>query len=597
MGLVDKYRWGNNNNIPVSNIEIDSLSTLESIKRRQGWMITAQIATVAAIAHQTKVTTDALKLVNDTLVSIEDTIQNGFNSLESSIERLESNLIENLNEIRWYLFNVDQKLDQLINLVKFSGATKSAEYNRQGFILYKIGIHEEAISQLKKSLHENPLNIEAYINLGFVYLRMENLDESIKNFELASKLVNEDFSYFEEISVDRLRTTEVFILDNLSTLYSMRDQNHQSIELMNKILDKEIDKKTEIITKYKLAKYKCLIREFDDALEIIKELINNQYLEPVALAVSNPEFSEISHKILETLQTKLESVKKSFQVEAKNQMDKINVVNIDPDFKNELISVLTKLTKTINESSNYSILLTSEFKESHNEYLQYLDLLNELKAKTEIEQFATKQDINRLEEIGEYNSKIATDYTDQDTVIEISHKVLLGKIKNRVKVGIDQKINSFEAVQKLYDQTNSGLNEGLKKLSAIDESKMIEFISSGFDIATLSKSLIPLVSKDEKEATQADKISKEYAVLVEKCQAKQKIESNSSNSDDDSDGDIEILDFENYELPAIKLIKDILGVDLKTARDLADDCMISGYPLNKMIKLRAALIELGVEIN
>ena len=119
MGIIEKYRWGNNHNIPSSNIEIDSLSTLDSIKKRQGWMIAAQIATVVAIADQTKQTTDALRLVNDTLLSIEDTIQNGFDSLETSIERLESNLIENLSEIKWYLFNVDKKLDQLINLVKF----------------------------------------------------------------------------------------------------------------------------------------------------------------------------------------------------------------------------------------------------------------------------------------------------------------------------------------------------------------------------------------------------------------------------------------------------------------------------------------------
>lgn len=222
MSLVDKYRWGNVSNIPVSNIEIDSLATLESIKRRQGWMIAAQVATVAAITHQTHQTTDALRLVNDTLLSIEGTIKDGFDSLESSIDRLESNLIENLNEIKWYLFNVDQKLGQLINLVKFSGATKSAEYNKQGFILYKIGSYNDAINQLNKSLQENPLNIEAYINLAFVFLREEKLEDSIFNFEKASKLINEDFSYFEEVSQDRLKSTEVFVLDNLATLYSLQ---------------------------------------------------------------------------------------------------------------------------------------------------------------------------------------------------------------------------------------------------------------------------------------------------------------------------------------------------------------------------------------
>jgi tetratricopeptide (TPR) repeat protein len=202
MGLADKYRWGSTN-VPISNFSIDSLSTLESIKSRQGWMIAAQVATVAAIAHQTKVTTDAIRLVNNTLVSIEGRIQKGFDTIESSIERLETNLLENLSEIKWYLFNIDNRLDQLINLVKFSGATKSAEYNRQGFVLYKIESYEEAIQQLTKSLQENPLNIEAYINIAFVYLQIDNLELSIKNFEMASKLVKEDYSYFENISVER----------------------------------------------------------------------------------------------------------------------------------------------------------------------------------------------------------------------------------------------------------------------------------------------------------------------------------------------------------------------------------------------------------
>ena len=120
MGLVDKYRWGNSTNTPISSIEIDSLATMESIKRRQSWMIATQIATIGAISRQTEATVDAINLVHGTLLSVESTIRNGFESVEESIERLESNLIENLNEVKWYLFNVDNKLGELINLIKFS---------------------------------------------------------------------------------------------------------------------------------------------------------------------------------------------------------------------------------------------------------------------------------------------------------------------------------------------------------------------------------------------------------------------------------------------------------------------------------------------
>ena len=606
MGLVEKYRWGNNHNVPASNIEIDSLSTLESIKSRQAWMIAAQIATVAAIADQTKQTTDALRLVNDTLLSIEDTIQNGFDSLETSIERLESNLIENLSEIKWYLYNVDKKLDQLINLVKFSGATKSAENNKQGFVLYKIGSFKEAIGQLEKSLAENPLNIEAYINLGFVYLRLENLTDSIKNFELASKIIKEDFSYYEEISSEQLKKTEVFILDNLSNLYSMQDQNQQSIELMNIILSKEIDKKTEILTKYKLAKYKCIVKEYDDALEIINELINNQYFEPVALAVANPEFKEISSRILEILQAKLEEIKKSFSGEEKTKSDKINLLDIDNEFKSGLLNSIEKSIIAIKESSNYSILLTSEFKESYNEFLQYLDLLSELKLKTEKELESSIQDVQKLDSIAELNDTIDTNYDDSFDISQMSHRILLSKIKINVKSGITQKVSSFNSAQNVYQNAESLLNNGLKIITSLSNKDIIEYINTKFNLSALSMSLLPNMTLKEKETTFADKIINEYSTIITKYNAKEKIEtnlfnSNSDISDDgvneyDDDDMIEILDFGTYKLEVVKKIKEILGVDLKTAKDLADAGVLGGYSTSKMKELRKSLLKLGVDL-
>lgn len=562
MGLVEKYRWGNNNNIPASNIEIDSLSTLESIKRRQGWMIAAQIATVVAIADQTKQTTDALRLVNDTLLSIEDTIQNGFDSLETSIERLESNLIENLSEIKWYLFNVDKKLDQLINLVKFSGATKSAENNKQGFILYKIGSFKEAIGQLEKSLAENPLNIEAYINLGFVYLRLENLTDSIKNFELASKIIKEDFSYYEEISSEQLEKTEVFILDNLSNLYSMQDNNHQSIELMNKILSKDIDQKTEILTKYKLAKYKCIINEYDDALEIINELINNQYFEPVALAVANPEFKVISSRILEILQRNLEEIKKSFSGEEKTKRDKINLLDIDNDFKSGLLNSIEISFIAIKESSNYSILLTPDFKESYNEFLQYLDLLGELKLKTEKELESSIQDVQKLESIAELNNKIDTNYNDSFDVSQMSHRILLSKIKLNVKSGINKKVSSLNSAQNVYQNAEVLLNKGLDFIASLSSSEIIEYINTKFNLSTISISLLPEMTLTEKETVLSDKIINEYSILISKYNVKEKIDSLSSNSNSELDEEVSRM---------VEIISKNFDVDIEEAEALILD--------------------------
>lgn len=563
MGLVDKYRWGNNTNIPASNIEIDSLATLESIKRRQGWMIAAQVATVAAIVHQTERTTDALRLVNDTLISIKGIIEHGFDSLESSIERLEANLIENLNEIKWYLFNVDQKLDQLINLVKFSGATKSAEYNKQGFILYKIGSFNDAINQLNKSLEENPLNIEAYINLGFVYLREENLEDSILNFEKASKLVKEDFSYFEEVSQDRLKATEVFILDNLATLYGLQEKHNQSIESLNKILSSDIDKKTEVLSKYKLSKYLCLSGDYDRALEIINELINNQSFEPVALAVSNPEFLPIANTILSTLQNKLENLKKSFEADGNLEIEKIRLFEIDSKIKSTLIDNVSKVIKAVNESSNYSTLLTSEFKEKHKEYLSLIELLGELKCKSEKELHALSLDYIKLDSIKEYNDEIDANYSDDEDVMTLSHKILLSKLKSNVKNGIENKISQFDSAKFFYQEVSSKTNEQIEQINEVVIDKLVQYINSDFNLnAIISKFKLSnnteAKDKNKKKSDQfrssilETKVIEDYNNLFAKYQSKEKIKT--FNIDDNTDFDLDEKDplFED----AAKLVVD-----------------------------------------
>jgi len=601
MGLVDKYRWGNISNIPVSNIEIDSLATLESIKRRQGWMIAAQVATVAAIAYQTKQTTDALKLVNDTLESIEGTIQDGFDSLESSIERLEANLLENLNEIKWYLFNVDQKLDQLINLVKFSGATKSAEYNKQGFILYKIGSYTEAISQLNKSLEENPLNIEAYINLGFIYLRQERLEDSIFNFERASKIVKEDFSYFEEISQDRLKSTEVFILDNLSTLYGLQDKHSQSIECLNSILNKDIDKKTEVLSKYKLSKYLCISGDLEGALNIINELINNQYFEPVALAVSNPEFAPISSTVLSILQDKLENVKKSFEIESNIELEKIELIDIDLNIKSKLTDNLKKLISAISNSSNYSILLTSEFKARHNELLSSLELFSELRHKADKELITLSFDYKKLEAISKYNSEIDSNYSFDEDVLILSHKILLSKIKSNVKNGVEKKICQFDAIKKTHQGISKKLEDQLSKIDSISIDKLVDYINTDFSINKIIDSIRFVIKKEsvyEKNKKKnkgqnfdlVQKVSEDYSNLFDKYLSKDKISTsklekgnhsnltfNDSNIEDDIDieeendfSDIIRVAKSGRRLDAVKLLKDKTGWGLKECKDWVD---------------------------
>lgn len=530
MSLANKYLGiRNTSNMLESSMQIDQLSTLESIKSRQGWIIAAQVATVASIVHQTKVTTDALKLVNNTLLSIQDNIQNGFKTLESSIESLEINLLENLNEIKWYLFNVDKKLDELIKLVKFSGATKSAEFNKQGFILYKINQNNEAIGQFKKSLQENPLNIEAYINLGFVNLRLDNIKESILNFEMAAKLVQEDFSYYEEITIDRLKTTEVFILDNLATLYSINDENEKSIDVLNKIINKDLDTKTEIVTKFKLSKLYCSINRLDESLGIIKEFINSKYFEPVALAVASQEFSPINTSILDILQNKLDEIKNEFVTLNKVQYNKTENVEFDQNYKKSLLLILETIKIEINENSNYEILLTSEFRERYNDFLQLIDLLGELENMIETESRNLVLQDEKLKEINQLNSEIDTDYTSEKSIKKISHKILLKKLKSNIDKGINDKMKLSINVQKICSDISLNIEMKINEMARIDSKKVIDFININFDLIKTTKVLLPhLNSKKTNNSPYEVKFLLDCQSIIDKYIQKIKFDTNSS---------------------------------------------------------------------
>jgi tetratricopeptide (TPR) repeat protein len=522
MKLVDKYRLGGTPNAPISNIEIDTLSTLESIKNRQGLMIAAQVATVAAIAHQTQKTGDALKLVNDTLNTIDENIQIGFDSLESSIDRLETNLIENLNEIKWYLFNVDKKLDQLINLVKFSSATKSAEFNKQGFVLYKIGSYEESIIQLNKSLEENPLNIEAYINLGFVKLREEKLSESINNFEKAAKLVNEDYSYFEEISPESLNSTKVFILENLVALYAIEEKYKLSIDILKQILTYDLDLKTEITTKYKLAKYHCLIGDSKVSLDIFNEFIERQYFEPIALAVSNVEFESIQKDILENLQQKLILIKDQMIKDSENQLIKINSIGLESDFKELITEPISIIKDGLIECANYSILLTSSFRQKFHDYLSILEFCAEVNSKAFNDLKSKKLDIQKLIDLEKLNNNIDDNCSDESNIQILSQRILLAKIKKNVNTTLSEKIQNFQMSINCQEQILETVLEHTNSLQQISKSKIINHINRKFKFYEFPNKIKSLLTSNSDEKF---KISDDFFEIIEKYSSRGKVES------------------------------------------------------------------------
>ena len=210
--------------------------------------------------------------------------------------------------------------------------------------------------------------------------------------------------------------------------------------------------------------------------------------------------------------------------------------------------------------------------------------------------------MEKLESIAGINNIIDTNYDDTFDVSQISHRILLNKIKINIKSSINQKLNSFNCALNVYQNAESLLHNGLKIITSLTEYEIIEFINTKLNLSDLSMSLLPKMTLHETQTSFSDKIIIEYSTVISKYNLKEKIESNSSNSNlgdngvNEYDDLIEILDIGTNKLTVVKKIKEILGVDLKTAKDLADAGVIGGYSPSKMKELTKSLLELGVDL-
>ena len=151
---------------------------LKSIKSRMGWQVGLQAATLLAVGgvnSQIKEQTDYLAGCLNELQ--ENTIE-GFSSVVNAVNSLEASLISGLEEIKWYLGSIDDKLGKIVGLIEYSKATESSEQFKIGMELFKQEFYEKAANSFNKSFEANPLNINALVGL---YLTEKKKDKKISN--------------------------------------------------------------------------------------------------------------------------------------------------------------------------------------------------------------------------------------------------------------------------------------------------------------------------------------------------------------------------------------------------------------------------------
>ncbi len=162
-----------------------STEHLKSIKSRMGWQVGLQAATLLAVGGVSSSVRDQTEVIRGSLESLQaDTIE-GFASVTEAINSLEASLLTGIEDIKWYLGSIDDKLGKLIGLIEFPMATESTEQFRIGMELYRQEFYKKALKCFEASVDKNPLNLNALTGL---YLTRKQL-KTKKNKDLLLEIV------------------------------------------------------------------------------------------------------------------------------------------------------------------------------------------------------------------------------------------------------------------------------------------------------------------------------------------------------------------------------------------------------------------------
>jgi len=311
---------------------------LKSIKSRMGWQVGLQAATLFAIGATNNNIQRQTEIIGEKLDYLQNVTIEGFNDLTQAVNSLESTLISGIEDLKWILGSIDDKLGKIIGLIQYSGATESSEQFKIGLELYRQEFFEKSIINFNRAIESNPLNLNAKCGL---YLAQKKINDS-SNFELlieVLKLIDSDFLYnIEHTQEVKERTTNYFI--NFCFSEFLINQNY---ELIIENYEKEIPNYAKAELSIKLKYINAIIlsgRQYDDLLnEVISEgtleklLLyfnydeKNQYipifLEDVLKSISSKLPDNSSLKLGDNLELVIEKKALLFQEEIRNNTDYI----------------------------------------------------------------------------------------------------------------------------------------------------------------------------------------------------------------------------------------------------------------------------------
>ena len=251
---------------------------LKSIKSRMGWQVGLQTATLLAVGATNASIKKQTQILGDKLDSLQKETIEGFQNVTEAINSLECTLIAGIEDLKWMLGSIDNKLGKIIGLIQYSSATESSEQFKIGMELYKQEFYKKSISNFNSAIEKNPLNLNAKCGL---FLAKKHVDKKVDYdllFEVL-KLVDSDFLYHME-HADEVKERSVNYFINFCFSELLISKDYKSII---KFYESEIPNYSREELPIKLKYINAIILSGNNYEALLNEIISEGKLEKLLL--------------------------------------------------------------------------------------------------------------------------------------------------------------------------------------------------------------------------------------------------------------------------------------------------------------------------
>ena len=239
-----------------------------------GWQVGLQAATLLAVGGVNGQIKEQTTVLAENLDALKNETIEGFSSVSEAINSLEASLISGIEDIKWFLGSIDNKLGKLVGLIEFSRATESTEQFKIGMELYKQEFYDKAKKCFEQSLEKNPLNLNAKAGLFLTLKELKKKKEPKILLDLV-KLTSGDFLYHTKASQE---TKEIKTNYFINFCFAELLENKSYKEIIN-LYDNEISSFSKEYLPIKLKYVNALVLSGEEYSYYLDQIFTEGQLE------------------------------------------------------------------------------------------------------------------------------------------------------------------------------------------------------------------------------------------------------------------------------------------------------------------------------